>query len=76
MFYTYILRSLIDQRTYVGHTNNIKNRVNRHNSVLVKSTKTRCPLKLIYLEQHSTLQKAKPPVFDTHLWICNGITLS
>lgn len=59
MFYTYILQSHKDKRTYVGHTNNIHNRLNRHNAGLVSATKYRFPFKLLYLEKHSTLKEAK-----------------
>ena len=59
MFYTYILQSLRDHRTYVGYCKDIKVRLEKHNSGQVKSTCKRTPLKVIYLEQHETMAKAK-----------------
>ena len=50
MFYTYILYSLKFNRTYVGQTNNLSNRLEYHNSGKVKSTKAYKPWKLIYSE--------------------------
>ncbi|MCK4553546.1 GIY-YIG nuclease family protein [Candidatus Parcubacteria bacterium] len=50
MFYVYILQSLKDEQFYVGYTNNLEKRLKEHNSGLVKSTKNRRPLKLIYVE--------------------------
>ncbi len=59
MFYAYILLSLKDNRTYVGHTNNLEKRVVRHNSGFVISTKNRRPFKLLYSEKLLTLKDAK-----------------
>ncbi|MBI3443512.1 GIY-YIG nuclease family protein [Candidatus Woesebacteria bacterium] len=50
MFYVYVLESLSDGKFYTGYTNNIENRLKRHNSGLVKATKYRKPLKFIYYE--------------------------
>lgn len=50
MWYIYVLISLKDKRTYVGSTNNIDRRFSEHTRGLVKSTKYRRPLKLIYTE--------------------------
>ncbi len=47
MWYVYILRSSVDNRLYVGSTNDIKRRLTEHNSGKVDSTKPRMPLKLI-----------------------------
>jgi len=46
MFYTYILLCL-DRRTYIGSTNDLKDRVNRHNFGYVSATKNRLPVKLV-----------------------------
>ena len=48
--YVYILRSLSDQRFYVGLTNKLPGRVEAHNAGLVMSTRKRAPLELIYWE--------------------------
>ena len=59
MFYIYILKSLKDNKTYVGYTNNIEERIKKHNSGQVKSTKYRLPLKLIFSEEFETSQEAR-----------------
>ena len=59
MYFVYILQSLKDGKTYVGYTNNLDERLKRHNSGLVTATKHCIPLKLIYSEQFETLQEAK-----------------
>lgn len=40
MFYTYILRNNITNRYYIGYTPDLKKRLQKHNSGLVKSTKS------------------------------------
>ena len=50
MYYTYVLRSEIDNKLYVGWTENVQRRVEEHNAGLVQSTKHRIPLSLIYFE--------------------------
>lgn len=50
MYYVYVLRSLKDNKNYVGHTNNLKLRFKQHNNGLVESTRRRRPFKLIYYE--------------------------
>ena len=59
MFYTYILLSLKDNKTYVGYTNNLVERLKLHNSGRVRSTKHRKPFKLLLSENHNTEQEAK-----------------
>jgi putative endonuclease len=54
MFITYILRSLIKNRYYIGHTEDIKNRLKRHNAGKVKSTKNGRPWVIIYTEEFNT----------------------
>jgi putative endonuclease len=52
MFYVYILLSKRDNKRYIGCTENLDRRLAEHNSGLVKSTKNRKPLKLIYFEEY------------------------
>ncbi|MGW8185556.1 MAG: GIY-YIG nuclease family protein [Candidatus Moraniibacteriota bacterium] len=47
-FFIYILESLKDGKLYIGQTNNLENRIIRHNSGQVSSTKNRRPLEIIY----------------------------
>ena len=49
-FYVYVLLSEKDGLFYTGYTSNITNRLEQHNKGLVKSTRNRIPLKLIYWE--------------------------
>lgn len=50
MHYVYVLQSLKDGKFYTGTTNNLLERVKRHNKGLENATKYRRPLKLIYYE--------------------------
>jgi putative endonuclease len=58
MFTVYILKSLTDQKRYIGLTENLERRLNDHNSGLVKSTKNKRPLKLIHSEQFQSKSEA------------------
>ena len=49
-YYTYVLKSLSDEKFYTGYTKNIKLRFEQHQKGLVNSTKNRRPLSLIYFE--------------------------
>ena len=49
-YYTYVLKSLKDDKLYIGCTSNLKQRLDDHNSGKVKATYSRRPLKLIYFE--------------------------
>ncbi|OIO15024.1 excinuclease ABC subunit C [Candidatus Gottesmanbacteria bacterium CG_4_10_14_0_8_um_filter_37_24] len=50
MYYTYVLRSKIDDKLYIGWTNELIKRFEEHNKGLVNSTKYRRPLQLVYYE--------------------------
>lgn len=52
-FYTYVLRSLVDNKLYIGWTPDLKARLCKHNMGLVESTKSRCPFELLYYEAFS-----------------------
>lgn len=49
-FYVYVLKSSKDQKFYTGTTNNLEERLRQHNYRMVRSTKNRGPLELIYYE--------------------------
>jgi len=51
-YYVYILESLKDGSDYVGLTNNLEDRLRRHNEGRVAYTKPRRPWKLVYSEEH------------------------
>jgi len=59
MFYMYILKSLKDDKLYIGSTNNLRRRLEEHNSGLNKSTKTRSPFNLIYYEAYTNEEDAR-----------------
>lgn len=50
MFYTYVLQSIKDGNLYIGWTQDLRERITKHNKGLVESTKNRRPLKLVYYE--------------------------
>lgn len=50
MYYVYILKSQKDGQLYTGFTSNLKLRYTQHQEGLVKSTKNRHPLLLIYYQ--------------------------
>jgi putative endonuclease len=57
-YFSYILFSEKDKRYYYGSTNNIANRLKRHNKGEVKSTKNRIPLTLHFSESFSNRSEA------------------
>ncbi len=58
MYFVYILKSLKDHKLYVGYTNNLKERLDYHNSGKVESTKYRVPLEVIHFEGFLNQQDA------------------
>lgn len=50
MFYTYVLKSEKDNKLYIGHSEDLRKRITKHNKGLVLATKHRRPLKLVYYE--------------------------
>jgi len=52
MFFVYALKSQTNSDVYVGYTKNWENRLHRHNSGKVRSTKTYKPWVLIYYEAY------------------------
>ncbi len=49
-YYTYVLRSTIDNELYIGFTSDLEKRLSEHNLGKVISTQNRLPFKLIYYE--------------------------
>ncbi len=58
MFYTYILYAAKYNRFYVGHSEDVGARLQRHNNKGVPSTKPYIPWLLIYYEEYATRAEA------------------
>jgi len=58
MFYCYILQSMKNNKYYIGSTEDLLKRLKKHNSGLVKSTKSYVPWQLIYYEEYNTNKEA------------------
>lgn len=51
-FYVYIIQSQYDRTYYIGSTQNVDNRLKRHNQGRSKYTKSKRPWKIVYSEEH------------------------
>jgi len=69
MFYTYILK-LSDNSFYVGHSSNLRQRVEYHKSHRVNTTKTSKSFKLIYYS--AFLDELKAIRFEKYLKSSSG----
>lgn len=58
MYYVYILQSKRDRKLYIGCTNNLRKRLEMHNSGKVFSTQYRRPFDLIYYEAYKNQDDA------------------
>lgn len=58
MFYTYILKSISSGKLYIGQTNNIVKRLERHNTNMSLYTKNKGPYELIYSKKFTTRGEA------------------
>ena len=59
MFYVYLIRSTIDNSLYIGQSENIEERLNRHNAGFVASTKNKGPWALVGFEEYQTRELAR-----------------
>ena len=57
-YYTYVLKSDVDERLYKGHTDDLKKRLIQHNSGKTKSTKGYTPWQLVYFETFRTREES------------------
>ncbi|MCL5020232.1 MAG: GIY-YIG nuclease family protein [Bacteroidetes bacterium] len=57
-FFVYVLRSLTRERYYVGQTDDLSDRLRRHNGGRVKSTKAYRPWSIVYFEKYETRAEA------------------
>jgi len=55
---TYILKSVKDGRYYYGHTEHIDIRLKQHNNGRVRSTKSRIPFVIHYMEKFKSKSEA------------------
>lgn len=58
MYYLYVLKSKVDNKLYIGSTNNLKRRFAKHNNKLSPATRNRAPFILIYYEAYVSKKDA------------------
>jgi len=63
MYYVYVLKSIKDDKLYIGYTTDLKRRLKEHNTLSSKATKPRLPLKLVYYEAYLSEKDAKEREF-------------
>ena len=59
MFYTYILKSIKDDKLYIGYTHDLRKRFKEHQEGKTPSTKFRRPFVLIFYESFVDKRDAK-----------------
>ncbi|MFZ2188769.1 MAG: GIY-YIG nuclease family protein [Candidatus Moraniibacteriota bacterium] len=57
-FFVYILRSIKDNKLYIGQTNNLEDRLLRHNAGKVTTTKNRRPFAMVHKEEYLSRAEA------------------
>jgi len=57
MYYTYVLKSKKNNEYYIGYTSNLKQRLAKHNSGEVKSTKLGRPWVIFYYEKFDNIKE-------------------
>jgi len=57
-FVTYILKSQLDGTHYYGHSGDLDQRLKQHNAGKVKSTKSKRPWMIHYIESYPTKSEA------------------
>jgi putative endonuclease len=70
MFYVYVLRSVKSQRFYTGHTDDVDDRLVRHNQDRVPSTRKRGPWVLLFTREFET--RAEAVQFERYLKSLKG----
>ena len=53
-YYVYIIQSLVDDAYYIGSTQDISERLQRHNQGRSQYTKSKRPWALVYSKEHSS----------------------
>ena len=64
MYYVYVLKSVKDDKLYIGSTNDLRRRLSEHNSGKAKSTISRLPLELRYYEAFHAEASARKREFS------------
>nr|AKQ02660.1 Excinuclease ABC C subunit domain-containing protein, putative endonuclease [uncultured Parcubacteria bacterium Rifle_16ft_4_minimus_37658] len=59
MIYVYVIESINKSFRYVGITNNVNERIRRHNLGYNKSTKPNTPYELILVENYTDYKEAR-----------------
>jgi putative endonuclease len=59
MAHVYILRSLKNDRFYIGSTNDIKRRIHEHQSGASSYTKRILPVEVVFTQEYPTLHEAR-----------------
>jgi putative endonuclease len=59
MFYVYFLKSVVNSRYYIGHTNDINSRLRKHNNGNVRSTRDLRPWMLLGFEVYEKRNEAR-----------------
>lgn len=59
MFFVYVLRSISDNTTYIGFTEDLDKRINEHNQGKTKSIKHKLPMELVYYEAYNSKTLAR-----------------
>ncbi|MGV8019187.1 MAG: GIY-YIG nuclease family protein [Ignavibacteria bacterium] len=65
MYYTYIIQSEATGKLYIGQTNNLQARINKHNSDRNISTKNKGPWVMLYHKEFQTRSEAM--IFEKEL---------
>jgi putative endonuclease len=68
MYYTYILRSLKNNKYYIGYTSNLEKRLEEHNFGRVSFTKRHIPWELYCFEKFEDIKKAIQRERQIKLW--------
>lgn len=66
MSYTYILKTAKDY--YVGSTDDLEARIEKHQTGQVKSTKSKLPVKLVFKEYYNTKAEAQKKEYKIKSW--------
>ncbi|MCE1165840.1 MAG: GIY-YIG nuclease family protein [Bacteroidetes bacterium] len=57
-FFTYILKSKIVDRNYIGSCSDLSKRLDKHNNGNSRSTKAFIPWEIVYFEEYATKSEA------------------